>query len=74
MKQPLATLLVGDTVSDVATARTLGWRFLGVGTGAGAVQLARAGAKIIVPHFADLNAGMLVTRSYGAGRLAGPTS
>ena len=54
--RPGVTVLVGDSVWDVATARRLGWRFLGVGRGANARHLREAGAALIVPDYADLDA------------------
>jgi phosphoglycolate phosphatase-like HAD superfamily hydrolase len=45
------TVLVGDGVWDVATARAFGWRFLGVGTDDAASRMVRAGAAAVVPDF-----------------------
>jgi phosphoglycolate phosphatase-like HAD superfamily hydrolase len=60
--RPGATVLIGDSVWDVATARRLGWRFLGVGRGADATQLREAGAALIVPDYAELDAGDTLER------------
>ena len=54
--EPSATVLVGDSVWDVATARMLRWCFLGVGVGAAATRLHKAGAAVVVPDYADLDA------------------
>ena len=54
--RPASTVLIGDSVWDVATARKLGWRFLGVSAGAGATRLREAGAAKVVPNYADLSA------------------
>lgn len=51
--RPLATVLFGDSVEDVATARQLGWRFIGVGTGLNQTRLLEAGAGIVVPDYED---------------------
>jgi phosphoglycolate phosphatase-like HAD superfamily hydrolase len=45
---------VGDGVWDVRTARSLGLRFLGVGEGAHAEALYRAGAGTVLPDLADV--------------------
>ena len=52
---PRATILIGDRVWDVACARQLGWRFVGVGTGAAAARLREAGATMVVPDYAGLD-------------------
>jgi phosphoglycolate phosphatase-like HAD superfamily hydrolase len=57
------TVLVGDSVLDVATARQLGWRFLGVGTGVAAFRLRDAGATIVVPDYSDLAATDMLHRA-----------
>lgn len=48
------TILVGDGVWDVATARSLNMAFLGVGSGARADQLRAAGADVIVGDFSSI--------------------
>lgn len=57
------TVLVGDGVWDVETARQLGWRFIGVGTGAVAARLREAGAAEVVPNFLGLNATDVLHRA-----------
>lgn len=57
------TVLIGDRTWDVATARELGWRFLGVGTGAAAAALRNAGAAIVVPDYADLDVRETIQRA-----------
>lgn len=42
---------VGDGVWDVKTARALGWRFIGIGSGQRADQLRLAGATTVIPHY-----------------------
>lgn len=42
---------VGDGVWDVKTARELGWRFIGIGSGQSAARLRVAGAKTVIPHY-----------------------
>jgi len=42
---------VGDGVWDVEAARTVGWRFLGIGSGTAALRLRQAGAKVVVPNY-----------------------
>ena len=42
---------VGDGIWDVKAARSLGWNFIGVGTGERAEALRQAGAVKIIPHF-----------------------
>jgi phosphoglycolate phosphatase-like HAD superfamily hydrolase len=42
---------VGDGVWDVRTARELGWRFIGIGSGQRAEQLRAAGASTVIPHY-----------------------
>jgi len=53
--RPAATVLIGDSVWDVATARNLGWRFLGIGGGARATRLREAGAARVVADYARLD-------------------
>ncbi len=60
---PHATVLVGDGVWDVVTARNLSWCFVGVGTGAGAGRLREAGAGMVVPDYADLDAYDMLQRA-----------
>jgi phosphoglycolate phosphatase-like HAD superfamily hydrolase len=55
----LKVLLVGDAVSDVETARHMGWGFLGVGSGADADRLRDAGARTIVADYVPLDAKMV---------------
>jgi phosphoglycolate phosphatase-like HAD superfamily hydrolase len=62
-ERPRATILVGDSVWDVATARKLGWRFLGVGTGAAAGRLHRAGAAVVVPDYVGPDAIEAIQRA-----------
>ena len=47
------TVSIGDGVWDVRTARSLNFAFLGVGRGASAAKLNRAGAKHVIEDFAD---------------------
>lgn len=61
--QATSTVLIGDGIWDVATARHLGWRFLGVGTGARALRLQRAGAATVVPDFVGLEAHDILQRA-----------
>lgn len=49
-------VLVGDGLWDVRVARALGWRFVGVASGAGEARLRRAGARQVVANFTDLRA------------------
>ena len=60
----LDTVLVGDTVRDVATARKLGWRFLGIGSGPKAAELCIAGARTVVPNYVDLEPQTLLQRAF----------
>ena len=46
-------VLVGDGEWDVRVARTLGWRFVGIGTGLCEERLRHAGAWKVVPNFSD---------------------
>jgi phosphoglycolate phosphatase-like HAD superfamily hydrolase len=51
-------VLVGDGIWDFVTAQTLGFAFLGVGSGADAQRLREAGAKHVIEHFLRLDAVM----------------
>jgi phosphoglycolate phosphatase-like HAD superfamily hydrolase len=42
---------VGDGLWDVKSARELGWRFIGIGSGAHADRLRAAGATTVIPHY-----------------------
>ena len=46
-------VLVGDGEWDVRVARSLGWRFVGIGEGAKADGLRRAGAEHVIRDFTD---------------------
>lgn len=48
---PTRTLLVGDGIWDLRTARELGWEFLGIGVGEAAEKLRRAGAGEVVADY-----------------------
>lgn len=58
-----ATVLVGDSTWDVITAQMLGWRFLGVGAGVAAARLRKAGARLVIPDYADLDAAVAIQRA-----------
>ena len=62
--ESLETVFIGDTVRDVATARELGWRFLGIGSGAKARDLHGAGARIVVADYVDLAPQVLVQQAF----------
>jgi phosphoglycolate phosphatase-like HAD superfamily hydrolase len=47
---------VGDGVWDVASARTLGWQFIGIGSGERAEQLRQRGAELVFPDYRDAQA------------------
>jgi phosphoglycolate phosphatase-like HAD superfamily hydrolase len=49
------TLLIGDSVWDVDTARRLEWGFLGVGSGAAAEALRSAGAARVIPDYQGID-------------------
>lgn len=53
---PAATLLIGDSICDVDTARRLGWRFLGIASDEARERLQEAGAVSIIPSYAGLDA------------------
>jgi phosphoglycolate phosphatase-like HAD superfamily hydrolase len=44
---------IGDGVWDLDAARTLGWPFIGIGTGARAERLREAGARVVIPDLRD---------------------
>lgn len=44
---------VGDGVWDARAAASLGWRFLGVGTGERAARLEREGAVAVIDHYSS---------------------
>jgi beta-phosphoglucomutase-like phosphatase (HAD superfamily) len=54
--RPPTTLLIGDSICDVGTARRLGWSFLGIASGEARERLQGAGAVSIVPDYAGLDA------------------
>jgi beta-phosphoglucomutase-like phosphatase (HAD superfamily) len=54
--RPMATVLIGDSIFDVDTARRLGWSFLGIASGEARERLQGAGAVSIVPDYAGLDA------------------
>jgi beta-phosphoglucomutase-like phosphatase (HAD superfamily) len=54
--RPATTLLIGDSICDVDTARRLGWRFLGIASDEARERLQEAGAVSIVPDYAGLDA------------------
>ncbi|WP_034994939.1 HAD family hydrolase [Beijerinckia mobilis] len=47
-------VLVGDGIWDVATAKSLGWCFVGIGTGPQAASLREAGAMQVVENYLNL--------------------
>jgi len=47
-------VLVGDGIWDVATAKALGWCFIGIGTGPQAAVLREAGAMNVIENYLDL--------------------
>lgn len=62
-----ATVLVGDTPSDVTAARATGASAVGVATGEfSTLELAEAGAHVVLPDLIDTSA--VVTAIIGAGR------
>jgi phosphoglycolate phosphatase-like HAD superfamily hydrolase len=44
---------VGDAVWDVRAARNLGYRFIGIGSGAQAARLRREGARCVIGDYSD---------------------
>jgi phosphoglycolate phosphatase-like HAD superfamily hydrolase len=44
---------VGDAVWDVKAARNLGYRFVGIGSGANAERLRREGARRVLADYLD---------------------
>lgn len=63
-------VLFGDAVWDVVTARQLGWRFVGVGSGLNEVRLHKAGASTVVPHYEDLDPHDTLQRARVPGEAA----
>lgn len=58
---PKKTVIVGDTALDVACARTWDMASVGVATGSTSqLELQAAGADLVVPTLADLDAGRLL--------------
>lgn len=70
-------VLVGDGEWDVRVAQALGWRFVGIGEGAKAERLRRAGAEHVIRDFTDQLAFEAMVRAsrvpIHAGRTAGFT-
>jgi phosphoglycolate phosphatase-like HAD superfamily hydrolase len=60
------TVLIGDSVWDLATARQFAWAFVGLAAGAAAEQLRQAGSAIVVPDYADLDAHDILHRAHAA--------
>jgi phosphoglycolate phosphatase-like HAD superfamily hydrolase len=57
---PARTVLVGDGAWDVKVAARFGWPFVGVGRGPRAARLRGAGARAVIPDFADLDATVAI--------------
>lgn len=45
---------VGDGLWDLTAASNLGWNFVGISSGKQAVEMRRAGAKHVLPHFSPI--------------------
>ena len=58
--QPDRTVLVGDGIWDIRVARRFEWPFVGVGGGRRGELLRHAGARSVIPDFADPEAKLAV--------------
>jgi len=56
--QPGRPVLVGDGIWDIRVASRFGWPFVGVGEGQRGELLRNAGASVVIPNFADLDASL----------------